>query len=253
MKFILNKKYTPLGNSILESIKNFNTKGTVLVIGNRNSIKLFEIENTTINIKSFQRPNFINKIIYDYIRNSKASRSYTYSTKLLALGISTPEPIAFLERASLLGLKDSYYVSLHIENAFELRDVLKDEFFENRELILRKFVQFTYSMHQKGVLFLDHSPGNTLIKKNENSDFSFYLVDVNRMKFKSALSFKTRMKNFSRISSDSNVISIMSNEYAKLSEMKEATVFEAILKYTTDFQHQFKRKKRIKKFVLWKT
>ena len=253
MKFILNKKYDSIGNSILENILGFKKKGIDLVIGNRNTIKLFEIENQRINIKSFQRPNFLNKIIYDYIRNSKASRSYNYATKLIAMGIATAEPVAYLEKTNWIGLKDSYFVSIHIEDVFELKDVLNDNFFEKRELILRKFVQFTYSMHQKGILFLDHSPGNTLIKKNENIDFSFYLVDVNRMKFCRSLNFKTRMKNLSRITSNRDVISIMSNEYAKLSGESEPVVFENMWKFTSNFQLRFQRKKKIKnKIVFWK-
>jgi hypothetical protein len=253
MKFILNKKYNPIGNTLLEIITSFNTQGIDFVIGKRNSIKLFEIQNQIINIKSFKNPNIFNKIVYHYIRKSKANRSFEYATQLLAMGIGTPEPIAFLEKYDWLGLNKSYYASEHIEDAFELREVLKDESFEKRELILRKFVQFTFLMHQNGIEFLDHSPGNTLIRKNENTDFSFYLVDLNRMKFCGSLNFQTRMKNLSKITSNKAVISIMSNEYAKLSGEPEATIFETMWKFTSNFQFRFQRKKKIKnKIVFWK-
>ena len=75
MKFILNKKYNPIGNNLLEIITSFNTQGIDFVIGKRNSIKLFEIQNQIINIKSFKNPNIFNKIVYHYIRKSKANRS----------------------------------------------------------------------------------------------------------------------------------------------------------------------------------
>jgi hypothetical protein len=108
-------------------------------------------------------------------------------------------------------------------------------------------------MHQNGIEFLDHSPGNTLIRKNENTDFSFYLVDLNRMKFCRSLNFQTRMKNLSKITSNKAVISIMSNEYAKLSGEPEATIFETMWKFTSNFQFRFQRKKKIKnKIVFWK-
>ena len=51
------------------------------------------------------------------------------------------------------------------------------------EIILRQFIRFSYLLHQKGIEFLDNSPGNTLIKKNEKGVYDFYLVDLNRMKF----------------------------------------------------------------------
>ena len=60
------------------------------------------------------------------------------------------------------------------------------------------------------------------------------------------------MKNLSRITSNRDVISIMSNEYAKLSGESEATIFENMWKFTSNFQFRFQRKKRIKrKIVFW--
>ena len=150
-------------------------------------------------------------------------------------------------------MNESYYASEHIEDAFELREVLKDESFEKRELILRKFVQFTFLMHQNGIEFLDHSPGNTLIKNQGNGNYSFYLVDLNRMKFHDKIDFQTRMKNLSRLTPKKEMVKIMSNEYAKLLGEDEKTVFETMWKFTEDFQYRFHRKKRIKKKLkFWK-
>mgnify|MGYP000707313580 CR=1 FL=1 len=108
-------------------------------------------------------------------------------------------------------------------------------------------------MHQKGIEFLDHSPGNTLIKNEGNGNYSFYLVDLNRMRFHDTLDFQTRMKNLSRLTPKREMIAIMSNEYAKLSGKNENTVFETMWKFTEDFQYRFHRKKRIKKKLkFWK-
>ena len=68
---------TFLENSILNKdeiiflINSFDTSGKLLYGGNRNAIKIFEINNGIINIKSFKVPNLINKIIYKYFRKSK--------------------------------------------------------------------------------------------------------------------------------------------------------------------------------------
>ena len=234
-------------------IDHFLIEGKILVNGQRNIIKLFEFEEITLSIKSFKKPNLINKIVYRYFRKSKARRSFEFASKLMEMQIGTPQPVAFFENYDFIGLKDSYYVCEHLENVFEFREIVQNEAFENRDFIIRKFAQFTFEMHEKGIEFLDHSPGNTLIRKNNDGSYSFFLVDLNRMQFHETMNFQTRMKNLSKITHKKDMIAVMSNEYAKLSGDDENTVFETMWKLTSDFQYRFHRKKRIKKKLkFWK-
>jgi hypothetical protein len=106
-------------------------------------------------------------------------------------------------------------------------------------------------LHNKGVLFLDHSPGNTLIKKVDDV-YNFFLVDLNRMRFKS-LGFDERIKNFSRLTPHQYIVEIMSDEYAKCLNVDYDTVFNLMWTYTQDFQSKHLRKKRLKqKLKFWK-
>ena len=75
--------------------------------GKRNKIKLFDLERTQINIKSFKVPNLINTIAYKYFRKSKARRSFEFANILLENKIGTPQPIAYFENSNFLGLKGS--------------------------------------------------------------------------------------------------------------------------------------------------
>ena len=251
--FKINSNFNSIKELILEHILQFNSSGKYFVQGQRNAIKLFEIDDITLNIKSFKKPNLINKIVYRYFRKSKARRSFEYASKLMDLGIGTPKPIAYLENFDFIGLNDSYYVCEHLEDVFEFRALVQNEDFNKRESIIRQFVKFSYQMHQKGVEFLDHSPGNTLIKDNNDGTYSFYLVDLNRMKFHESIDFQTRMKNLSHLTPQKEMIVIMANEYAKLSGEKEQNVFETLWKFTSDFQFRYHRKKRIKKKLkFWK-
>jgi hypothetical protein len=239
-------------DKILDCIQHFKNSGKDFVIGQRNAIKIFEIEGQILNIKSFRVPNFINRIIYRFFRKSKAARSFEYATILMNKGIGTPKPIAFYECFNLLGLKESYYVCEHINADLTYRELVQTDY-PDGENILRQFTRFSFEMHQKGIEFLDHSPGNTLIKNEGNGNYSFYLVDLNRMRFHETLDFQTRMKNLSRLTPKKEMIVIMSNEYAKLSGENENTVFETMWKFTEDFQSRFHRKKRIKKKLkFWK-
>ncbi len=251
--FKINNNFNSIKELILEHILNFNSSGKYFVQGQRNAIKLFEIDGITLNIKSFKKPNLVNKIVYRYFRKSKARRSFEYASKLMDLGIGTPKPIAYLENFDFIGLNDSYYVCEHLEDVFEFRALVQNEDFNKRESIIRQFVKFSYQMHQKGVEFLDHSPGNTLIKDNNDGTYSFYLVDLNRMKFHESIDFQTRMKNLSHLTPQKEMIVIMANEYAKLSREMEQNVFETLWKFTSDFQFRYHRKKRIKKKLkFWK-
>jgi hypothetical protein len=101
------------------------------------------------------------------------------------------------------------------------------------------------------VLFLDHSPGNTLIKKVENS-YKFYLVDLNRMQFK-ALDFETRIKNFERLTIHKSMVRTMSDEYAKCSGEDFDKVFDLMWSSTQNFQEKYQRKRQFKKKLkFWK-
>lgn len=241
--------YKPIQTTILSSIDNFHTSGKLLVAGKRNVIKLFKVnEELTLNIKSFRKPILINQIIYKYFRKSKARRSFEYASILLEKGIGTPKPIAFKENTTAIGLQDSYYVCEHINCDLTYKELVETEY-PDGETILRQFIHFTYQLHKNGIEFKDHSPGNTLIKNNNDGTYQFYLVDLNRMNFHKVMDFTTRMKNLSRLTPKKEMIAVMSNEYAKISGENEEMIFTTMWQLTQDFQKRFHRKKRIKKSI----
>jgi hypothetical protein len=255
MKYIFNPNCTNHEREIIEIINNFNVNGILFGDGQRNKIKLFELEGKTINIKSFKIPHLINKIAYKYFRKSKARRSFEYATTLLVKGIGTPQPIAYFENYDFIGLKDSYYVSEHLQCDLTYRELVEIPDFPDHETILRQFTQFSFDLHEKGIEFLDHSPGNTLIKKNAEGNYDFFLVDLNRMNFHNSMDFDSRMKNLSHLTPKKEMIVVMSNEYSKLyTTQSETEIFEKMWFYTNDFQERFARKIRLKKKLkFWKS
>ena len=253
MHFKINPIFENNKASILDKIANFDATGELFGNGDRNKIKLFDLDGKTINIKSFKIPNIINKIAYKYFRKSKARRSFEYATILLEKGIGTPEPIAYLENFTAIGIRDSYYVTEHLAADLTYRELVEIPDYPDRDTILRQFTQFSFGLHEKGIEFLDHSPGNTLIKKKENGDYEFFLVDLNRMEFHESMSFEMRMKNLCRLTPLKEMVAVMSNEYAKLYHETEQKTFDTLWKFTADFQEQFYRKKRLKKKLkFWK-
>ncbi|TVZ51778.1 lipopolysaccharide kinase InaA family protein [Dokdonia sp. Hel_I_53] len=250
MKTVFSKTFAGDKTAIEKCIINFDTSGKKFDERKRNSLKLFDLGNVTINVKSFKVPNLVNRVAYKSFRDSKARRSFEYAHILLERGVLTPQPIAYFEEEGLLFGK-SYYVSNHLSYDLTYRDLCKESPYLGNEKILKAFTAFTYELHQKEINFLDHSLGNTLIViKDEGYDF--YLVDLNRMKF-GPMDFKARMRNFARLSPREEDIIIMAREYAVLSGHSFDEVFEAMFQEIADFQEAFYKKKLVKKRLkFWK-
>lgn len=247
MKVIkVNSNFSAYKKELEEILINFETVGEVFGNQKRNTIKTVAFKDYTLNIKSFRPPKLINSFVYKYIRKSKAARSFNYANILTSKGIGTPQPIAYLENKNIWGLKESYYISEHINADLTYRELVTQPNFKDHEIILRGFVHFTHSLHENDILFKDHSPGNTLIKKN-TTQYDYYLVDLNRMGFKK-LAFKERIKNFSRLTPKKEMVAVMSNEYSKITGHSFEKTFNLMWEFTAAFQEKFFRKKKLKRF-----
>ena len=239
---------------VFELIKNFNESGRLFDDRKRNKIKIFEKDGQSVNVKSFKVPNFINKLVYRYFRDSKAKRSYLFANKLIEYGIGTPKPLAYLEYATFFGLLDSYYISEHLAADLTFRELVEIPDYPEHAIILQQFMHFCFELHEKGIEFLDHSPGNTLIIKTGPGQYRFYLVDLNRMQFHTHMPFEMRMKNLSRLTPKKDMVEQMGAFYAeKYLEKSIAEIVERLWFYTQEFQEAFARKIRVKQQIkFWK-
>ena len=251
MKVVFQESYKTHRLEVENFVKKFKTEGVQFGNAKRNSIKLFKLDGKTINIKSFKVPNLINKVAYKFFRKSKAQRSFEYANKLIDLSIGSPKPIAYFENSSVLFFGQSYYVSEHLDCDLTFRELSHNPDIPNHEEILRAFTRFTFKLHEKGINFLDHSPGNTLIKKVGEA-YQFYLVDLNRMEFKT-MDFEDRMKNFSRLTPHKSIVEVMSDEYARCTGIEFDKIFNRMWYLTAKFQEKFHNKRRLKKKLkFWK-
>ena len=249
MQARFNPEYSYLEKTLSNWVKNFDSKGEELGKQSRNTIKVFKTEKISLNIKSFKVPNFINQVVYRFFRKSKAERSFVHANFLTEKGIGTPKPIAFFEFPTTILFKRSFYVCEQLEAELTYRELVRNANYPDRQRILEQFSKFTFKLHENGILFKDHSPGNTLIKKN-GGDYDFYLVDLNRMDFKT-LSFEERIKNFARLTPHQDMVAIMSKAYAEVSAWKYDEIFSLMWHETEKFQGRFHRKKRMKEQVFF--
>ena len=251
MKVVIHKDFEGQKDQLDHLVKSFDTDGVVFGNQDRNTLKVFDLGDLKINVKSFRVPNIINQFVYKIFRKSKAQRSFEHAVRLTELGIGTPKPIAYYVANHPLLFKRSYYLSEHLDYDLTFRELTRDLNYPEHENILRAFTRFTYKLHENGIKFLDHSPGNTLIRKTADG-YQFYLVDLNRMTFAS-LSLDERLKNFERLTKHESMVRTMSEEYAKCLGETGDEIFNKIWVHTQNFQRQFHRRQCLKrKLKFWK-
>jgi len=228
------------------NIKNyFKQEKNHVIYDKRNVIKLVEFEGKKYVVKSFKTPHLLNQIVYRFFRDSKARRSFDNSYKLRKLGINTPEPVGYIEFPTRFRFKESFYISAFFDFDFEIRAVLNDKNFEDRENILKRFIEYTYQLHQKKVHHIDYSPGNILIKKVA-SDYQFSIIDVNRMEFV-PFDDDLRMQNLAKLSNDKEDNAFMAKYYAKIAKLDETLLLDKLNSSLLKQKQYLANKKRLKK------
>jgi len=246
-KYKLQERYAHLEPFLLK-IKEAFAQPAELIHDARNQLKILTVDDLEIVVKSFRIPNAINQIAYAYLRDSKAKKSYENALKLQSLGITTPEPVAYIEFYENGLLKESYFLSLRSRYDFTIREPLLDPAWPDHDLIFAQFGEFTQSLHQKEVLHRDYSPGNILISKLPDQRYRFDLVDINRMRF-GVLSDVEKMKNLAQLWADEKDLNIIAGAYAGHAGIDSEKTAEAIIFY--DQQHKkiknFKRRLKGKK------
>lgn len=212
MNVQINPKYgelTPFINALPEIFPKF---GDVIYEG-RNIIKVFKVNGIYVNVKSFKKPVFINQVVYKYFRSSKAERSFKYAVRILERNVNTPEPIAYIEMDKNGLFSQSYYISIHETVDGTMKDIYNQTAEESKDLV-KAFTLFTAELHSKGIFHKDYSPGNILYKKTGNS-YEFFLVDLNRMKFKRINVFDS-CKSFCKIRIDNKTQNYIAKEYSRI-------------------------------------
>jgi len=233
----INNKYTDL----LQNIKDYFDASDNILHNARNKIKLINYNNEELVIKAFKIPNIINQIVYSFFKDSKAKKSYQNSLKISTF---VPDAIGYIEFYRFGLLQDSYFISKKFDYDFDIRPSLTENNFQDKTNIFKQFAHFAFQLHQNDIFHEDFSPGNILIKK-QNDNYIFKIVDINRMKFKK-LNIDDRMRNFAKLWAKDNDLKIITNEYAKIINEDQNKLFQIAQKYSQAHKDKQNLKKRLK-------
>lgn len=127
------------------------------------------------------------------LSGSKAAKSWRVARQMVAAGIATPEPILLADSEQLD--EPSYFVTRHLDDAFEARYLLRalaagraaEEFPRiDPELFLTLLARLLRRLHDSGFWHRDVSSGNVLVRTRDGADGGgdrppeLFLIDLNR-------------------------------------------------------------------------
>ncbi|HSK68840.1 MAG TPA: lipopolysaccharide kinase InaA family protein, partial [Candidatus Limnocylindria bacterium] len=126
---------------------------------------------------------------YDRWKVTKAERSFRAACFLLAKGIGTPDPIAWLERWEGSRLRESYYLCRY-EPAPSFRVILSDILWNQRRHealmdVLRHLAPAIRAMHDAGFMHGDMGNQNILLPRTESGAWlPPQMIDLNRCRIR---------------------------------------------------------------------
>ena len=239
-KYKINHLYAHFESFIL-NIRNDFQENSNSIHKARNELKIIRHQNEALVVKSFKIPNLPRRLFYTLFRDSKAKKSYDYSVKI---GTFTPEPIAYIEFYNNGLLSDSYFIAKNFAYDFTIREALLETDFKDRKSIFESFAEFTLQLHNRGILHKDYSPGNILIRKDEDG-YLFKIVDINRMEFK-VLSLEERLKNFNKLWASDEDLKMIIDSYASLLNEDKKRCVNMALAYNQKHKNKMILKNRLR-------
>lgn len=208
---IINPKYDSLQAWIESLPKEFSTTGETIYDA-RNQIRRYEHNGLTLCVKRFHQPRFLNRLIYSFLRPSKARRSYENGLYLLQHGIGTPEPVAYIEEKNWGIMGYSYLVTLQSQLTRLNREFTLN-YTPQLDDTIRPLARFTAKMHNEGILHYDYSPGN-ILWDYVNGAYRFEVVDINRMRIGQPVTLKEGAESLRRICARTYFFTTFADEYA---------------------------------------
>ena len=197
MRVFINPEYAGFKNDILEVVAG-NYVADKVFCNRRNVVEKITLQGVEIVVKRYRQPNLFNRFAYTCLRKSKARRAYEYAFKLLAKGVDTPLPVAYVEVYTGGLFSVGYFFSLYMPHAL-LCDLGKCSVPCKGDLAA-DLAGFVLSLHSLGILPGDFNPGNVFFWFNEaDGRYNFALTDINRMRFGKRPSVSEAMRSIEQL------------------------------------------------------
>ena len=185
-------------------------EGTVVYKG-RNELRRMACGDYDLVVKSFHRPNVVNRFVYGVFCPSKAKRSYEHACMYLHIGVGTPRPVGYLNVRRGLLFDRSYYVTLMSTCPHVYNDLFYQKF-DYADEVVRAVGHTTGILHEHGYAHKDYGRGNILFQQTADG-IKIEIVDLNRM-YVGPIDLKRGCKNFERLPATPHMHRLLAEEYA---------------------------------------
>jgi serine/threonine protein kinase len=195
-----------------------------ILFNGRNRISVIPFswpEGNTINIvaKEFFTRGF--NRIKTFFLPSKAQKAWWGGVALMKRGIPTPVPVAYFEGIRSPFIEESCYFTVLVEEAKEIRHLFRQLPSRELRLLVRALARYLSRCHSEGILHRDLSDGNILVKKDAQNEYTFFLIDTNRIRLRKRLGILQRIKNLTRLGVPHACQPYFLGEYVGSDRMKE--------------------------------
>ena len=241
IKYEINPAFIHLESYIRDLPTMFDTVGQ-LIYDARNQVRILELDGLRMVAKRFKRPMLHQRIDYTFIRPSKARRAYTYGLRFLELGISTPQPIAYIETYGHGLYTDGYLVTAYCPDS-DMR-LLREESDSHPELVTA-LMTFIVDMHCKGCLHGDTNLSNFLYHADKESPTGYALttIDINRSHFIPQPTPHQCLCSLMRLTHQRPLLTMLVEQYAVIRGWNTESSVNAVMRCLD----RFEKTKRLKK------
>ncbi|MCD7899097.1 MAG: lipopolysaccharide kinase InaA family protein [Bacteroides sp.] len=242
MKFHIHPDYISL-EKLIKKIPDGDYKTQETYRNIRNTVSRISLDGEVYVLKKYKVPNFINQVAYSFFRKSKARRSFEYAGKLLKLGITTAQPVAYIEERKNGLFRTSYFLSECLE--YPIIGTVDFLYRPENEEIKKDFLIFTAELHERRIIHKDYNPSNIFYFK-KGIRYSFALVDINRMSFNKG-NLWSYMKTFNQLGVDLRHMYDMIAPYVKARNLNLENCFTIFLLHRKYFSLRNNSKRKFKK------
>lgn len=173
-KYHINPKYEGLTSFVRRVASVYDREG-ILIHDSRDQLRIMKDQGKAMVVKRFCRLKWKERFDCTFSHTSKAQTAYANALKLLELGISTPEPIAYIEEYKY-GLLRQDFLVMNYYSEDDTR-LLRDEPGKH-EALMDALVQFLVEMHEKGFLHGNASLANFLYREDAAAPTGYRITTI---------------------------------------------------------------------------
>jgi hypothetical protein len=129
---------------------------------------------------------------------SKAAKAWRGAKALLAAGLQTPAPVAWLEARRGGTVRRALFITERAAGT-EIRGILRDRPEAELRPLLGELARVLRAGHDRGVLHRDLSDGNVLVERRADGGYDFRFLDTNRVRRRGRIGGRARAKNLIRL------------------------------------------------------